>query len=162
MNDGKLHDVIYVCTMANNIWAFDANDGKPIWKTPTNLGKPIKPNPAPHPGFPTRRDIDLWGVNILWGILGTPVIDHDTNKIYVVVGPVPTARGTKRYTSYMKWISRTEVTAKHGDSGQCGSADYAWPTGRQVRALASKTEPALLLTATSGAPSKKTLFVSLA
>src|SRR6266446_6297120 len=49
MNDGKVHDVVYVCTMANNVWAFDAHDGKPIWAKPVNLGHPIKPKLAPHP-----------------------------------------------------------------------------------------------------------------
>jgi PQQ enzyme-like repeat protein len=98
MNDGKVHDVIYVCTMANNIWAFDANDGKAIWAKPTNLGRPIKPKPTPHPGFPDSTDIDIWGVNILWGILSTPVIDPETNRMYVVI-----------------WTSQTgdSVTAQH-------------------------------------------------
>src|SRR2546425_7299250 len=40
MNDGKVHDVVYVCTMANNVWAFDANDGARIWANPVNLGRP--------------------------------------------------------------------------------------------------------------------------
>src|SRR5579862_3439298 len=43
MSDNKTHDVVYICTMANNIWAFDAKTGKPIWNKPTNLGKPISP-----------------------------------------------------------------------------------------------------------------------
>src|ERR1700736_1078330 len=60
MSDGKVHDVVYVCTMANNIWAFDANDGKPIWPQPANLGHTIKPKPEPHPGFPQSSEIDLW------------------------------------------------------------------------------------------------------
>src|SRR5690349_19433970 len=44
MSDGKVHDVVYVCTMANNVWAFDANNGKPIWAKPVNLGRAVKPN----------------------------------------------------------------------------------------------------------------------
>src|SRR4051794_16763051 len=52
MNDGKEHDVVYVCTMANNIWAFDAKNGHKIWQHPVSLGRPIKPAPKPHPGFP--------------------------------------------------------------------------------------------------------------
>src|SRR5215471_12375702 len=43
MNDGQIHDVVFVCTMANNIWAFSAADGKPIWSQPANLGPPVKP-----------------------------------------------------------------------------------------------------------------------
>ena len=84
MSDGKVHDVVYVCTMANNVWAFDANDGEPIWPKPTNLGTPISPKPTPHPGFPHSTEIDLWGVNHRWGILSTPVLDANTDRMYVV------------------------------------------------------------------------------
>ena len=31
MSDGKTHDVVYVFSMANNVWAFDALTGKRIW-----------------------------------------------------------------------------------------------------------------------------------
>ncbi|HEY7426989.1 MAG TPA: hypothetical protein VH682_22330 [Gemmataceae bacterium] len=89
MNDGKVHDVVYVCTMANNVWAFDAKDGSPIWKQPVNLGRPIKPAPAPHSGFPTASEIDIWGINLLWGILSTPVIDPDTKRLYVACWTSP-------------------------------------------------------------------------
>jgi outer membrane protein assembly factor BamB len=84
MNDGNVHDVVYVCTMANNIWAFDANDGTRIWQQPANLGRPIQPKARPHKGFANATEIDRWGINILWGILSTPVIDLDTNRMYVV------------------------------------------------------------------------------
>ena len=84
MNDGKVHDVVYVATMANHVWAFDADSGKPIWAKPVSLGRPIKPDPRPHPGWPSASAIDMWGINILWGILSTPVIDPDTKTMYVV------------------------------------------------------------------------------
>src|SRR3954471_17552831 len=84
MSDGKVHNVVYVCTMANNVWAFDADNGKPIWEKPAHLGHPIKPKLTPHDGFNSASEIDMWGVNILWGILGTPVIDPDTKRMYVV------------------------------------------------------------------------------
>src|ERR1700751_1561125 len=83
MSDGKVHDVVYVCTMANNVWAFDANDGKPIWAKPTNLGTPVKPKPKPDAGHPKATEIDMWGINILWGILSTPALDAQSGKMYV-------------------------------------------------------------------------------
>jgi outer membrane protein assembly factor BamB len=81
-HDQKAHDVVFVCTMANNVWAYDVKDSSVLWKT--NLGRPITPAPKPHPGFPEATEIDLWGVNIKWGILSTPVIDPDQHKLYVV------------------------------------------------------------------------------
>src|SRR5262249_13754500 len=33
--------------------------------------------------------IDMWGINILWGILSTPVIDPDTKRMYVVCWTSP-------------------------------------------------------------------------
>jgi outer membrane protein assembly factor BamB len=81
-SDGKAHDVTFVCTMANNVWAFDVADGSVLWKT--NLGKPITPRPTPHPGFPTASEIDLFGINVKWGILGTPCIDPGTARLYAV------------------------------------------------------------------------------
>jgi outer membrane protein assembly factor BamB len=74
LKNGETHDVAYVCTMGNNVWAFDANDGSLLWKTPAPLGPSIR----------GTKDIDMWLVNIRWGILGTPVIDPDTQTLYLV------------------------------------------------------------------------------
>lgn len=70
-----VRDVLYVCTMANNVWAFDANTGQPVWNAPVKLGEPVKPN---------GTEIDMFGINILWGILSTPVIDAETGRMYIV------------------------------------------------------------------------------
>jgi outer membrane protein assembly factor BamB len=80
--NGK-HDVLIVSTMANNVYAFDVNSGTRLWKR--NLGKPISPKQEGrlNTGL-TKTDIDLFGVNLKWGILSTPVIDPDTNTLYVV------------------------------------------------------------------------------
>lgn len=88
MSDGNVHDVVYVCTMANNVWAFDANTGNPLWRTPTNLGRAIAPKITGQPR-PTSSEIDTWGINILWGVLSTPVIDLETKKLYVVAWTSP-------------------------------------------------------------------------
>ena len=68
MPDGSKHDVAYLCSMANTIWAFDANDGTQLWQNPVSLGMPIK----------NTRKIDSWLINDHWGILSTPVIDRET------------------------------------------------------------------------------------
>jgi len=82
MTDGSVHDVVIVCTMANNVWAFDANTGAVLWKH--NLGPAVKPPPPPD-----EHNIDLFGINIAWGILSTPVIDRDTNTLYAVCWTSP-------------------------------------------------------------------------
>jgi outer membrane protein assembly factor BamB len=47
MEDGRPHDVVYVSTMANSVWAFDANDGALLWKvvlgfpSPKGEGSPV-------------------------------------------------------------------------------------------------------------------------
>ena len=72
---GQARDIVYVCTMANNVWAFDADTGQAVWPKPVNLAPPLLPAPF---------DIQLFDINIHWGILSTPVIDLDTNTIYIV------------------------------------------------------------------------------
>jgi hypothetical protein len=75
MPDGNIHDVLFVASMGNFIWAFDVN-GNGFWRTP-QLGTPYKPAHDPKGNSPTATVIDSWGINILWGILATPVIDID-------------------------------------------------------------------------------------
>jgi hypothetical protein len=84
MPDGQRHDVLFVASMGNFIWAFDV-DGHGSWKSP-QLGPPYnppqKPPPTQYGRIPTV--IDSWGINGLWGILSTPVIDVDANRMYFV------------------------------------------------------------------------------
>jgi hypothetical protein len=82
MPDGKKHNVLFIASMANHVWAFDV-DGSGVWKTPT-LGSPFNPPETEKPGQHRSTTIDSKGINILWGILSTPVIDADTNRMYVV------------------------------------------------------------------------------
>ena len=68
MVDGKKHDVIFVSTMSNNVWAFDADTGAKIWET--SLGQPF---------LPLKGDaVDVTGMNKSFGILSTPTIDPET------------------------------------------------------------------------------------
>lgn len=83
--DGKKHNVVFVATMGNHVCAFDADapEGKDLlWKT--SLGTPFDPPETQKPGAHRSTTIDLYGINILWGILSTPVIDIDANRMYIV------------------------------------------------------------------------------
>lgn len=83
MADGQPHDVAVLCTMANNVYAFDVNSGARLWKI--NIGTPITPKVTGKTQFgQNETEIDAWGINLRWGILSTPVIDIDTKTLYVV------------------------------------------------------------------------------
>jgi outer membrane protein assembly factor BamB len=81
MPDGRPHDVLFVASMGNHVWAFDV-DGNGVWKTP-QLGAPFVPPEVLGQGHRSTT-IDGWGINIAWGILSTPVIDLDANRMYCV------------------------------------------------------------------------------
>lgn len=85
MSDGKRHNVIFVASMGNHVFAFDADAPQGsdlIWKT--SLGTAFRPPETQKPGAHRSTTIDLYGINILWGILSTPVIDLDSKTIYCV------------------------------------------------------------------------------
>jgi outer membrane protein assembly factor BamB len=73
MKDGSVHDIVYVATMANQVFAFDANTGASLWNV--QLGPPINGSLA----------IDEYLINDHWGILSTPVIDTQSSLMYVCV-----------------------------------------------------------------------------
>ncbi len=82
MPDGKQHNVLFVASMGNIVWAFDV-DGNGVFKTP-QLGVPFNPPATNKPGTHRSTGFDSAGINFLWGILSTPVIDLDTNRMYLV------------------------------------------------------------------------------
>jgi hypothetical protein len=74
--NGGTHDVVYVTTVNNSVYAFDANDPAataPLWHV--NFGGPINVN-SYHFGC-----LDMNGQ---MGIVGTPVIDKTRGVLYVV------------------------------------------------------------------------------
>ena len=68
--DGSTHDVAYIASMANQVFAFDANTGAQLWMV--QLGTPIK----------GTNQIDGYLINDHWGILSTPVIDAAAGVLY--------------------------------------------------------------------------------
>ncbi len=73
---GGWHDVVYVTTVNNSVYAFDANDPaakNPYWHV--NFGTPIGLHDA---------DYGCTDMNGNMGIIGTPVIDPEKGVLYVV------------------------------------------------------------------------------
>jgi hypothetical protein len=73
---GGTHDVVYVTTVNNSVYAFDANDPEataPIWHV--NFGTPDNVY---------STDFGCTDINGQMGIIGTPVIDKARGVLYVV------------------------------------------------------------------------------
>jgi hypothetical protein len=73
---GGTHDIVYVTTVNNSVYAFDANDAEaaaPIWHV--NFGLPANMHSA---------DFGCLDINGQMGIIGTPVIDKLRGVLYVV------------------------------------------------------------------------------
>jgi len=73
---GGWHDVVYVTTVNNSVYAFDANDPKataPFWHV--NFGTPANLNDG---------DFGCTDINGSMGVIGTPVIDEKKTTLYVV------------------------------------------------------------------------------
>jgi hypothetical protein len=67
---GRTRDLVLLATMANQVYAFDANDGTPVWQR--TLGTPIT----------SSAQIDEHPINDHWGILSTPVVDGTAGVLY--------------------------------------------------------------------------------
>lgn len=80
MSDGNLHNVVYVATQHNSVYAFDADstqggNASPLWSVSLNNGGTSDP----------ISDFGCTGTHYTEiGIMGTPVIDAGKTTIYVV------------------------------------------------------------------------------
>jgi outer membrane protein assembly factor BamB len=73
---GGVHDVVYVTTVNNSVYAFDANEAsttEPLWHV--NFGTPANLYDA---------KFGCLDINGKMGIIGTPVIDKESGALYVV------------------------------------------------------------------------------
>jgi outer membrane protein assembly factor BamB len=99
---GGPHNVVFVASMRNTVYAIDADSGTVLWQQ--NFGTPIVP-----------QDVEN-DQNIVWttglGILGTPVIDPATGYMYFVSGEQPD--GTQNYSWNLNAIDITTGQPVHG------------------------------------------------
>lgn len=74
--NGVSHNVVFIATMNDSVYAFDADTFTQLWHVTSGLGTGPMPAQATCPGsFYTGPTL---------GILSTPVIDPTTNTLYVV------------------------------------------------------------------------------
>jgi hypothetical protein len=165
--DNKPHNVVLVASMGNHVFAFDADapQGQDLLWTSTLLGSPFVPtvqDPGPDPHRQTN--VDLYGINILWGILSTPVIDLDAKRMYVV-NWTASADGKSR----ILMLHRIDLTnGKEIGKGQLLTGSLKDASGKPVidargRAVQlnadQKQRAALLLSPLRG--QHKTLFIGI-
>ena len=85
-----VHDVVYVATENDSVYAFDAVTGATLWHAgPSSLIPGETPVPA--------TDVNCTQVEPTIGITSTPVIDPTTNTIYVVAMSKAVADGAATY-----------------------------------------------------------------
>ena len=73
------HNVVYVATMSDSLYAFDADSGVQLWAV--NFAKSVGATPVSYAKFAFNLNKNIVG-NL--GILSTPVIDSSTNILYLV------------------------------------------------------------------------------
>jgi outer membrane protein assembly factor BamB len=129
-------DLVIVATQHNSVYAFDAaggRPGKPVWHFAGAETMPPVPSPRGGPGV--VNPLNAYDIVPEVGITGTPVIDPDTRRVYVVLKSFDPKRDTKlpdgtedlgrRYAHWLccldardgRLIKRTEVAAAVPGSG---------------------------------------------
>jgi hypothetical protein len=88
-----VHNVVYVCTMHDSVYAFDADNGNPtpLWTTSIFTYSP--PGATAVPATVTKE------TGIGWtevGIISTPVIDPETSTLYLVAETYENAKVVHR------------------------------------------------------------------
>src|ERR1700735_595683 len=73
------HNVVYVATMSDTLFAFDADTGTELWSV--NFASSVGATSVPFAQFTFGGNTNIAG-NL--GILSTPVIDPSTNIMYLV------------------------------------------------------------------------------
>lgn len=122
---GGTHDVVYITTVNNSVYAFDANESS-------------SPNPFWHVNFgmPANLSDGRFGctdINGNMGIIGTPVIDPDRKILYVVAL-------TKAAGSFVQHLHALDITTGADMPGSPVIIE-----ANDFNALTENQRPALLL-----------------
>ena len=99
--DPGLHDVVYVATEHDSLYAIDADNGTMLWQD--NFG----------PSVPST-DVNSGNIVPEIGITGTPVIDPNNNTLYLVAETLGTVSGTNQYVQQLHAIDITSGAEKFG------------------------------------------------
>src|ERR1700722_7624674 len=124
------HNVVYVATMSDTLYAFDADTGTRLWSV--NFATSVGATPVAFANFTFAGNTNIVG-NL--GILSTPVIDPSTNIMYLVACTLE--GGTMPYRLHAVNItSGTEPYANVLISGSYGGVIFDAPHQTQRVSLA--------------------------
>jgi hypothetical protein len=155
LNDGTTRDVIYLATMANQVLAFDLANGARLWQR--TLGRPVDPG-----GKINGNDIDAHHINDHWGVLSTPVIDQDTDTMYLVawISPDGSVVKAQHFVYAISTRDGQDVHPAINLEGTTYDPGHGLPVQR-FRSAARKQRAALLLTSITGVKSVFIAFGSI-
>jgi len=99
--NGAVHNVVYVATEHDSVYAFDADsntgaNAQPLWHT-SFLSSGVTTVPS--------ANVNCTDINPEYGITGTPVIDLSTNTLYAVAETLE-----NNGTSYVKKLHALDIT----------------------------------------------------
>jgi len=129
MIGGKAKNVVYVATMRNWVYAFDADDlspgAGPLWK------RQVDPHPvSSHLYGKFYNDISSLSDDTI-GILSTPVIDLTSNTIYLVAASVDPAAlaGAQPQSAFKQLLFALDLSTGNNRVAAAGSSNPVAITG---------------------------------
>ena len=159
MADGATHNVLFVATEQDNVYAFDADGHNPsqgyLWmKALQDSGET----------WVSKYDLGSGNISPDIGITGTPVIDPATNTLYVVAESKTTS-GTIQFFSRLHALNLVDGSEKlNGPTTIKGVVPGTGDGGTTVSfsALLGNQRPGLLLAATPNGNSAASVFIAWA
>jgi hypothetical protein len=138
------HNVVFVATEADSVYAFDADNAggtnaNPLWQTSFGNGSSVVPIPTDVFGG-QDENFGCFAVNPSMGITGTPVIDPASKTLYVVAATKEISGASANYVTRLHAIDITTGLEKPG-SGMAVSA----PPGAAYNPLYMVQRTGLLL-----------------
>lgn len=154
MLDGKLHNVLFVATQHDFVYAFDANGNNPsagyLWK---------KSLLASGETWVSSNDVGTLDITPDIGITGTPVVDRGGATLFVVAKSKTTS-GTAIFTQRLHALNLSDGAEKlNGPTAIQATANGSIVSFDPFR---NNQRPALLLAPTPGGKSANSVFIAWA